>query len=141
MSGCSALTAGTTKAVRWRGWGANAALAEAVFPAEGDTLPGRKGLSERHRLKCLRSNTLFILYLFYIMHLLANGAHKAGRVVGLAQDRHHLTLYKLSAVVAEGAMEPLEVQRAEAVAVLREEAALGQVAAAHYRERHMTRFD
>lgn len=75
------------------------------------------------------------------MHLLANGAHKAGRVVGLAQDRHHLTLYKLPAVAAERAMEPLEVQWAEAVTVLREEATLSQVAATHYRERHMTRFD
>lgn len=68
------------------------------------------------------------------MHLLANGAHKAGRVVGLAQDRHHLTLHKLPAVVAERAVEPLEVQRAEAVAVLREEATLSQVAATRYRE-------
>lgn len=75
------------------------------------------------------------------MHLLANGAHKAGRVVGLAQDCHHLALHKLPAVVAERAVEPLEVQRAEAVTVLREEAALSQVTAAHYRERHITRFD
>lgn len=145
MSGCSALTAGTTEAVRWRGRGANTALAEAVFPAEGDTLPGRKGLSERHRLIGLHSYTtppsLFILSLSYIIYLLANGAHKAGRVVRLAQDRHHLALHKLPAVVAERAVEPLEVQRAEAVAVLREEAALSQVAATHYRERHMTRFD
>lgn len=75
------------------------------------------------------------------MYLLANGAHKAGGMVGLAQDRHHLALHKLPAVVAERAVEPLEVQRAEAVAVLCEEATPSQVAATHCRERHMTRFD
>lgn len=99
--------AGTAEAARRRGRGANTALAEAVPPAEGDALPGRKGL-------------------------FADGAHKAGGVVGLAQDRHHLPLHELTAVAAERAVEPLEVQRAEAVAAPHEEATLSQVAAAHF---------
>lgn len=52
-------------------------------------------------------------------------------MVGLPQDRHHLPLHKFPAVVAERAVKPLEVQRAEAVAVLHEEATLSQVTAAH----------
>lgn len=52
-------------------------------------------------------------------------------MVGLAQDCHHLPLYELAAVVAECAVEPLEVQRAEAVAAPHEEATLTQVAATH----------
>lgn len=52
-------------------------------------------------------------------------------MVGLAQDRHHLPLHELTAVAAERAVEPLEVQRAEAVAAPHEEATLSQVAAAH----------
>lgn len=65
------------------------------------------------------------------MRLLADGAHKARGMVGLAQDCDHLALYKLAAVVAERAVEPLEVQRAQAVAAPQEEATLSQVAAAH----------
>lgn len=70
------------------------------------------------------------------VHLLADGAHEAGGMVGLAQDCHHLPLHELAAVVAERAMEPLEVQRAEAVAAPHEEAALSQVAAAHCTHTH-----
>lgn len=71
------------------------------------------------------------LQFFKRVHLLADSAHKAGRVIGLAQDRHHLPLHELAAVAAQRAVEPLEVQRAEAVAAPHEEAALSQVAAAH----------
>lgn len=71
-----------------------------------------------------------------MLNLLANGAHKAGWVVGLPQDRDHLALHKLPAVVAERAVKPLEVQRAEEVPVLLEEATLGQVTAAHCTPTH-----
>lgn len=49
MSVYSALTTGMAEAVgSWR-QGSNTALTEAVFSTEGDTLPSRKGLSEKHR--------------------------------------------------------------------------------------------
>lgn len=50
-------------------------------------------------------------------------------MVGLPQDRHHLTLHKFPAVVAQRAVKPLEVQGAQVVPVPHEEAALGHVAA------------
>lgn len=71
------------------------------------------------------------------MHLLADGAHKASGMVGLAQDCHHLPLDELAAVVAQRAVEPLEVHRAEAVAAPHEEAALSQVAATHCGRTHV----
>lgn len=60
------------------------------------------------------------LYMF--LQLLANGAHKAGRVVGFPQDRDDFSLHKFPTVVAECAMKPLEVQRTEVVTVPHEEA-------------------
>lgn len=66
-----------------------------------------------------------------VVHLLADGTHKASGMVGLAQDCHHLPLHELAAVVAQCAVEPLEVQRAEVVAAPHEEATLSQVAATH----------
>lgn len=63
--------------------------------------------------------------------LLANGAHKAGWVIGLPQDCDHLSLHKFPTVFAERAVKPLEVQRAEVVAILHEEATLSQVTATH----------
>lgn len=94
-------------AIRSGRHGFNAALTEAVFSTEGDTIPSWKGL-------------------------FANCAHKAGRVVGLPQDCDHFSLHKSPTVVAGSAMEPLEVQWTEVVAVLREETRLSQVAAAHF---------
>lgn len=64
--------------------------------------------------------------------LLANGADKAGRVVGLAQGSDHLSLNKIPTAIAAGAVHALVVQRAEIVSILHEEAPLGEVAAAHY---------
>lgn len=65
------------------------------------------------------------------LNLLANVAHKAGGMVGLPQDRHHLALHKFPAVVAGRAMKPLEVQGAQIVTVPHKEAALSHVAAAN----------
>lgn len=50
-------------------------------------------------------------------------------MVGLPQDRHHLTLHKIPAVVADRAVKPLEVQGAQILPVPHEEAALSHVAA------------
>lgn len=64
----------------------------------------------------------------FTLNLLANGAHEAGRVVGLPQDCHHLTLHKFPAFVAGRAMKPLEVQGTQIVTVPHEEPALSHVA-------------
>lgn len=76
-------------------------------------------------------------------NLLANGAHKAGWMVGLSQDGHHLSLHKFPTVVAECAVKPLEVQRAEVVTIPHKEATLCQVTATDctHREKGMKRFD
>lgn len=50
-------------------------------------------------------------------------------MVGLPQDRHHLALHKLPAVVAGRAVKPLEVQGAQIVTVPHEEAAPSHVTA------------
>lgn len=63
------------------------------------------------------------------LNLLANGADEAGRMVGPPQDRHHLTLHKFPAIVAERAVKPLEVQGAHVFAVPHKEATLSHVAA------------
>lgn len=63
------------------------------------------------------------------LNLLANGAGEAGRMVGLTQDRHHLTFHKFPAIVAERAVKPLEVQGAQIFTVPHKEAALSHVAA------------
>lgn len=52
-------------------------------------------------------------------------------MVGLPQDRHHLTLHKFTAIVAECAVKPLEVQGAQIFTVPQKEAALSHVAAAN----------
>lgn len=72
------------------------------------------------------------------LYLLAIVAHKAGGMVGLPQDRHHLALHKFPAVVAGRAMKPLEVQGAQIVTVPHKEAALSHVAATNctHAERH-----
>lgn len=59
-------------------------------------------------------------------------------MVGLPQDRHHLALHKLPAVIAGRAMSPLEVQGAQIVPVPQKEAALSHVAATNctQAERH-----
>ena len=66
-------------------------------------------------------------YVYYVcfcmfLQLLANGAHKAGRVVGLPQDCDHFSLHEFPTVVAERAVKPLEVQRTEVVTILHEKA-------------------
>lgn len=58
------------------------------------------------------------------LRLLANGANKAGWVVGLPQHRNHLSLHKFSTAVASCAMTSLEVQWAEVVPIPHEEATL-----------------
>ncbi len=73
-------------------------------------------------------------------NLLANGAHKAGRMVGLPQDCDHLSLHKFPTVDAECAMKPLEVHRAKIVTILHEEATLTQVTATDCTHTQMTRF-
>lgn len=63
--------------------------------------------------------------------LLADGAEEACRVVGLAQGGDHLSLHKVPAAIAAGAVHALVVQRAEILSILQEEAPLGEVTAAH----------
>lgn len=70
-------------------------------------------------------------------NLLANGAHKAGRMVGLPQDCDHLSLHKFPTVDAERAMKPLEVHRAKKVTILHEEATLTQVTATDCTHTHI----
>lgn len=82
---------------------------------------------DRYALKSIC--ILRLTTLNFTFNLLANGAHKAGRVVGLPQDCHHLTLHKFPAVVAGCAMKPLEVQGTQIVTVPHEEPALSHVAA------------
>lgn len=48
-------------------------------------------------------------------------------MVGLSQNGHDLSLHKFPTAVAESAVKPLEVQRAEVVTILHEEATLSQV--------------
>lgn len=55
-------------------------------------------------------------------------------MVGLAQGSDHLALHELPTAVAPCPIHPLVVQGAQIVPVLYEEAALGQVAAAHCRK-------
>lgn len=50
-------------------------------------------------------------------------------MVGLSQNGHHLSLHKFPTAVAECAVKPPEVQRAEVVTILHEEATLSQVTA------------
>lgn len=45
----------------------------------------------------------------YKERLLANGADKARRVVGLPQSRDHLSLHEVSASIAASAVKPLVV--------------------------------
>lgn len=106
VSAAASAILGIADVGRSRRCGFIAALAEAVLPIERDAVPSRKGFS-------------------------ANGADKASWVVGLPQDRNHLSLHKLPAVVAERAVKSLEVQRAEVVPVSHEEATLTQVTTAH----------
>lgn len=63
---------------------------------------------------------------------LADGTGKAVGMVGLAQGSDHLALHELPTAVAPCPIHPLVVQGAQIVPVLYEEAALGQVAAAHF---------
>lgn len=114
------------------------ALTEAVLSAEGDTIASRKGLSEKQKetevynfekkLVILPPNSQNV---GFFSQLLAKGAHKAGWVVSLPQNCDHLSLHKFPTVVAERAVKPLEVQRAEVVTVLHEEATMSQVTATH----------
>lgn len=55
-------------------------------------------------------------------------------MVGLAQGSDHLALHELPTAMAPCPIHPLVVQGAQIVPVLYEEAALGQVAAAHCRK-------
>lgn len=64
--------------------------------------------------------------------LLADGADKAGRVVGLAQGSDHFPLHKVPTAIAAGAVHALIIQCAQILSILHEEAPLGQIAAAHY---------
>lgn len=57
--------------------------------------------------------------------LLADGADKAGRVVGLAQGGDHFPLHKVPTAIAAGAMHALVVQRAQILSILHKEAPLG----------------
>lgn len=66
--------------------------------------------------------------------LLADGADKAGRVVGLAQGSDHFPLHKVPAAIAAGAVHALIVQCAQIFSILHEEAPLGKVTATHYME-------
>lgn len=68
----------------------------------------------------------------------ADGAHKACWVVGLPQHCHHLPLHKLPTVAAHCAVQPLEVQRAQEVAIFHEEAALNQVTATYWIKQNKT---
>lgn len=63
-------------------------------------------------------------------HSPADGAHEAGRVVGLAQRRHHLTLNELLTAAAPRAVQPLVVLGADVLTLPHEEATLCQVTAA-----------
>lgn len=65
------------------------------------------------------------------INLLANGAHKAAGMVALPQYGHHLSLYKFPAGVAERPMKPLEVQRAQILAIPHKEATLSHVTATY----------
>lgn len=82
-------------------------MTETVFSTERDAVPSGKGLP-------------------------ANGADKAGGVVGLPQDGDHLSLNKLPAVVADRPVKPLEVQWTQIVPVLHEEATVTQITATHF---------
>lgn len=63
--------------------------------------------------------------------LLADGADKAGRVVGLAQGSDHFPLHEVSTAIAAGPVHALIVQRAQIISILHEEAPLGEVTATH----------
>lgn len=63
--------------------------------------------------------------------LLADGADEAGGVIGLAQSGDHFPLHKVSTAIAARAVHALVVQRAQIFSILHEEAALGEITAAH----------
>lgn len=65
-------------------------------------------------------------------------------MVGLSQNGHHLSLHKFPTAVAERAVKPPEVQRAEVVTIPHEEATLSQVTATnctHMQGKGMKWFD
>lgn len=115
----NALTSRIGDVVGSRRHGLNTVLTDAVFSPEGNTIPSRKVLSEKHRKRqrftyhtILLKNVLFCLQTGVHnknSQLLANSAHKAGWVVILPQDCDHLSLHKFPTAVAERAMEPLEI--------------------------------
>lgn len=141
------LTIRTASVISWS-WrqGSNTALTEAVFTTEGDTISSWKGLSGKHKnfnLCKSHNSTIRIFFYTYLyryvysvclcifLQLLANSAHKTGRVVSLPQDCDHFSLHKFPTVVAERAMKSLEVHWTEVVTVPHEKAWLTQVTATH----------